>query len=66
MIKPGNSEIVISHEGYNDVSQKMVLKRDTNLIISLVPVFNLKSKAKDTEHQKTAEKLDNEKISKKL
>ena len=58
MLKPGNTEIVISHEGFKDFSQKMVLKADTSLIVSLVPVLNLKSKPKDTEHQKTAEKTE--------
>jgi hypothetical protein len=57
MLKPGNAEIVISNEGYNDLSQKMVLKKDTNLIVSLLPVSNFKSKAKDTEHHKTTEKI---------
>ena len=58
MLKPGNTEIVISHEGFKDFSQKMILKADTSLIVSLVPVLNLKSKPKDTEHQKTAEKTE--------
>jgi len=39
----------------------MVLRADTTITVSLVPVSNLKSKSKDTEHQKTAEKLNNRK-----
>jgi len=58
MLKPGNVEIVISHDGFKEFSKKMVLKADTSLIVSLVPLLNLKSKTKDTEHQKTAEKTE--------
>jgi hypothetical protein len=36
----------------------MVLKADTSLIVSLAPLPYLKSKTKDTEHQKTAEKTE--------
>lgn len=59
MLKPGNTEIVISHVGFNDLSQKMFLHGDTTLSVSLVPVLNLKSKPKETEHQKTAQKIEN-------
>jgi hypothetical protein len=59
MLNKGNAEIVISHEGFKDLSQKMVLHGDTTLSVSLVPLLNLKSKAKETEHQKTAEKIEN-------
>lgn len=62
MLKPGNAEIIISHEGFKEYSQKMVIKSDTILTVSLVPVTNLKTKTKDTEHQKTAEKLDKGKL----
>lgn len=58
MLKPGNAEIVISREGFNDFSQKMILSGDTALTVSLVPLLNLKSKPKDTENQKTAEKTE--------
>ena len=58
MLNKGNAEIVISHEGFKDFSQKMVLKADTSLTVSLVPLINLKSKSKETEHQKTAEKIE--------
>jgi hypothetical protein len=58
MLKPGNAEFVITHEGYKDLSKKMVLSADTTLTLSLVPKVNTKSKHKDSEHQKTAEKVD--------
>jgi len=58
MLKPGNVEIVISHDGFKEFSKKMVLKADTSLIVSLVPLLNVKTKTKDTEHQKTAEKTE--------
>jgi hypothetical protein len=59
MLNKGKAEIIISHSGFKDFSQKMVLKADTSLTVSLVPLNNLKSKSKDTEHQKTAEKIEN-------
>jgi hypothetical protein len=58
MLNKGDVEIVVSHEGFKDFSQKMVLKADTSLTVSLVPLINLKSKSKDSEHQKTAEKIE--------
>jgi len=61
MLKPGNAEFVISHDGFKDFSQKMILKSDTTITVSLVPILNLKSKPKETKHQKTAENLDEKK-----
>ena len=58
MLKPGNAEVVITLNGFNDLSKNLVLNRDTTLTFSLTPVINLKSKPKDTEHQKTAEKTE--------
>lgn len=58
MLKPGNAELVFTLGGYSDLSKKLVLNKDTTLSISLTPVINLKSKPKDTEHQKTAEKIE--------
>jgi len=37
------------------------LKSDTTITVSLVPILNLKSKSKETKHQKTAENLDDKK-----
>jgi len=61
MLKPGNAEFVISHDGFKDFSQKMMLKSDTTITVSLLPILNLKSKPKETKHQKTAENLDDRK-----
>jgi len=61
MLNKGNVEIVISQDGFKDFSQKMVLKRDTTLTVSLIPQLNLKSKPKEIEHQKTAEKVEKSK-----
>ena len=58
MLKPGNAEVVITLNGFNDLSKKLVLISDTTLTLSLTPVLNLKAKPKDTEHQKTAEKTE--------
>ena len=58
MLKPGNAEVVITLNGFNDLSKKLVLNSDTTLSFSLTPVINIKSKPKDTEHQKTAEKTE--------
>lgn len=58
MLNKGNAVIVISHEGFKDYSQKMGLKADTSLTVALVPLLNLKSKPKDTENQKTADKIE--------
>jgi hypothetical protein len=56
MLNPGSVEILISHEGFQNFSKKLVLKSDTTLTVALLPVLNLKSKTKETEPQKTAEK----------
>lgn len=58
MLNKGNAEIIISHVGFKDFSQKMVLKGDTTLSVSLVPLLNQKLKSKEIEHQKTAEKIE--------
>lgn len=58
MLKPGNAELVISHAGFQNYSKKLDIKRDTTLTVSLVPVLNLKSKSKETEHQKTTDKTE--------
>ena len=58
MLKPGNAEIIISHDGFQNYSQKLERKRDTLLTVSLVPVLNLKSKPKETETQNTAIKTE--------
>jgi len=58
MLKPGNAEIIISHNGFQNYSKKLEIKNDTTLTVSLVPVLNLKSKSKETETQKTAVKTE--------
>ncbi len=58
MLKPGSVELLISHEGFQNFSKKLVLKSDTTLTVVLHPVLNLKSKTKETEPQKTAEKSE--------
>lgn len=58
MLKPGNAEIIISHDGFQNYSQKLEIKQDTLLTVSLVPVLNLKSKPKETETQNTAVKTE--------
>lgn len=58
MLKPGNTEFVITHAGFKDLSKKMILQSDTTLTISLKPQISPKSKFKDTEHQKAAEKIE--------
>lgn len=58
MLKPGNAEFVITHPGYKNLSKKMVLNADTTITLSLAPQINPKSKTKETELQKTAEKID--------
>ena len=58
MLKPGSVELLISHEGFQNFSKKLVLKSDTTLTVALLPVLNLKSKTKETEPQKTAEKSE--------
>ncbi len=57
MLKPGNAEIIISHAGFQNYSKKMEFKSDTTLTVLLAPVLNLKSKTKETEPQKTANKI---------
>lgn len=58
MLKPGNAEFVITHSGYKDLSKKMILRADTTLTLSLIPQINPKLKSKETEPQKTAEKME--------
>lgn len=61
ILNKGNAEIIVSREGFKDFSKKMVLKADTALTVSLLPLLNLKSKTKDSDNQKTAEKIEKEK-----
>jgi len=61
MLNKGNAEILVSHAGFKDFSKKLMLKADTALTVSLVPLFGPKSKTKDSEHQKTAAKIEMEK-----
>lgn len=61
MLKPGNVEIVITHSGFKDYSKKMVLQKDTVITVSLMQLINIKSKTKIAEHQKTAQKSDQQK-----
>ncbi len=58
MLQKGTAEIVISKDGFKNFSQKMVLKADTTINVSLAPVMNFKSKTKETETQKTADKIE--------
>lgn len=58
ILQKGTAEIVISKDGFKNFSQKIVLKADTTINVSLVPVMNIKSKAKETEPQKTANKIE--------
>lgn len=58
MLKPGIAEIVITHDGFKEFSRKMVLKSDTVITVSLMPLVNLKSKSKVSESQKFAEKVE--------
>jgi len=58
MLQKGTAEIVISKDGFKNFSQKMVLKADTTINVSLAPVMNFKSKIKETETQKTADKIE--------
>ncbi len=58
MLKPGNAELVISLEGFQKFSRKFEFKNDTTVTVSLVPALNLKSKAKETGLQKTADKFE--------
>jgi hypothetical protein len=60
MLKPGNAEFVITHAGFKDFSKKMVLSTDTTFTISIIPLVNQKTKSRDAEHQKTAEKTEKE------
>lgn len=61
MLKPGEAEFVITQSGYKNLSKKMVLHADTTITLSLAPQINPKSKAKDAENQKTAEKTEKSK-----
>ncbi len=57
MLKPGNAKIVFSLEGFNELTQKIIVKNDTTLSVSMVPATHLKSKQKETDNPKTAEML---------
>lgn len=61
MLKPGTAEIVISHDGFQKFTKKLVLKNDTSMTVSLAPILNLKSKSKESESQNTANRLESTK-----
>jgi hypothetical protein len=58
MLNKGNAEILVSHAGFKDFSKKLLLKADTALTVSLVPLVSPKLKTKDSEHQKTAANIE--------
>ncbi len=58
MLKPGKTEILITHDGFKDLTKKMIIQKDTIITVSLMQLVNIKSKAKIDEHQKTAEKSE--------
>lgn len=58
MLNKGNAEIIVSYDGFKSFSSKINLKCDTTLNVSLIPEVNIKSKPKDSEHQKTAGKME--------
>ena len=58
MLKPGNAEIVVTYDGFKDLSKKMILNSDTTLTVSLAPLLNIKAKPKEIEQQKTADKIE--------
>lgn len=61
MLKPGNTEIVITHDGFKDYIKKFALRRDTVVTVTLMQLVNIKSKSKVAEHQKTDEKTGEQK-----
>lgn len=56
MLNPGNTEFLITHEGFKNYSQKMILKNDTSITVALIPVLDLKIKQKANESKKVNEK----------
>lgn len=58
MLKPGDTEIVFSHEGFQKFTKNFILKSDTTMTVLLAPVLNLKPKSKETESQKMANRLE--------
>ena len=58
MLNKGNAEILVSHAGFNDFSKKLMLKADTALTVSFVPLVSPKSKTKDSDHQNTAVNIE--------
>ena len=58
MLNKGNAEIIVSYDGFKNYSGKIILKNDTTFNVSLIPEVNIKSKPKESEHKKTAGKLE--------
>lgn len=56
MLKSGNAEFLITHEGFKDFSKKLVLIKDTTITVGLIPVDDLKTKEKVPENKKVNEK----------
>ncbi len=58
MLNKGDAEIIVSYNGFNNFTSRLNLKSDTTVNVSLIPEVNIKSKQKDSAHQKTAGKLE--------
>ena len=54
MLRPGNSELVITRQGFKEFVQEINLKNDTTVNVELVPLADLKSRQKNQDNRKTA------------
>lgn len=50
MLNPGNTELLISYDGFKSITQKIQLRTDTVVNFKLEPELNLKVRRKENVH----------------
>jgi CarboxypepD_reg-like domain len=58
MLHPGNTELIVTLDGFQSVNRKFVLHADTTINITLEPKLNYKNRQKSGTHADLAQKTE--------
>jgi hypothetical protein len=58
MLHPGNTELIVTLDGYESVARKFKLHADTTVNIALEPKLNFKNRQKSSTQADLAQKTD--------
>lgn len=62
MLQPGKIDLLITHDGFTDFRQKMVLQADTTITITLRPAPHLKGKQKSSKELQASVNNDSDNL----